>query len=180
MAEPQSGGQGRESLLATLQKKVGPAPLWVWALLGVIALGLFLMHQKSKAKSTTDTQGGNPSNSTADLPDLTAAGYPMPYSGGDVFVNYPQQPTDHTHEGHGGTPLPVINATQPTYTYTVQPGDTLYSIVKNWSSTRGTTSESGIQANMNTIRGFNQAILHGKDVKAGEQIVLPSNPRGYF
>lgn len=98
-----------------LQRRVGPFPIWTWVgLAGAAGFLFYRFRTASKAgggtsgnpgqgtqfsstqtQSGTDTSGGQYSSSyTATgngyLPGyLTTAASPMPYSGGDIYINYP-------------------------------------------------------------------------------------------
>lgn len=76
-------------LVALAKRKVGPAPVWVYLVVGILGLAWWLRSRKAKAKTQEDT-----TNSTGVM-DQFALAYPMPYQS-DVFVNVtgstPQNP----------------------------------------------------------------------------------------
>lgn len=73
-----------------LSTKRAGMPTWVWATAGVAVLSFaFLYYRQKKAgASTAALNTSNGAGTTASIPTGGAA-YPMPYSGGDVFVNTP-------------------------------------------------------------------------------------------
>jgi hypothetical protein len=111
MAEGESEGKGFD-----LTRKVGPFPLWGWGL-GVAAVGFLVISRKTASKAGAGAGSGTPGaggtfsstvshtdpatgeqstytatgdNSSIQSPaQLTWGAGPMPYSGGDVYVNYP-------------------------------------------------------------------------------------------
>ena len=123
MADENEGGGG-----LNLQRKIGPLPLYAWVMIaGGVGLIIFkLMGSKSAtgasggpgagtqfSSSTTSTnpQTGVSTSYTASgdgyLPgQLTFQAGPMPYSGGDIYINTPA-PTNTTTPG--GPPNEVYN-----------------------------------------------------------------------
>lgn len=103
--------------MGTLKGKIGPLPVWVWAVIGTAGLTLFLMRSKGQsgndkaAASATNTDLGTAS-SLADL--FTVAGI-MPYSGGDVYVTQTvNNPATPTTPGGGLTkPQPITKPPAP-------------------------------------------------------------------
>lgn len=79
----------------TLTKKAGPLPVWVWAAGVVGILALYLLHRQSQSAKTPSNAGtsaaANQTNLGSGLPsNLVPTAFPMPYSGGDTFVNVTQ------------------------------------------------------------------------------------------
>lgn len=78
-----------------------------------------------------------------------------------------------------GFPLP---ATQPTSSHTVVAGETMASIVRDWTNAHNNGIAAGAQQindNIRTVYEHNPQ-LHGREVQPGDVIVLPSFDRGYY
>lgn len=91
--------------IALLKRKYGPAPLWVYLLVGVAALAWYL-RSRNKGKDAAEEDTKNDS-----VLDQYALAYPMPYQG-DVTVNVPST-----------APAPTIpDATTPISTGIVKKG----------------------------------------------------------
>lgn len=143
-----------------LTQKKGPLPVWVYALGAFGLTWWYLSRQKAKAaaggsgsqgstgqftssQSTqyTDPKTGQQINTSYSAQGAgyggaltTAYAQPMPYSGGDVYVNYPGQPTqpipvDHDRPPRPPTPPP---SRDPDWGHwaTVRPGDTVQSLTQ--------------------------------------------------
>jgi hypothetical protein len=140
---------------AFLKQRVGPLPVWSYALLSFGIAWWYLSRRKSKSSgtetgspptgqfsSTQSTKYTDPKTGQQIDTSYTAqgAGYggalgpwyaqPMPYSGGDVYVNYPGQPT-----APAPSPTPPSTPTLPRnpdwgHWVTVRPGDTVASLTQ--------------------------------------------------
>lgn len=66
-------------LVAFAKKKVGPAPVWVYLVIGVLGLAWYLRSRKKKTSDSQDATNGG-------VMDQFAMAYPMPYQS-DVFIN---------------------------------------------------------------------------------------------
>jgi hypothetical protein len=143
---------------ALLSQKKGPFPVWVYALGAFGVTWFYLSHQKAKAASGGGATGGTGQFTSSQSTEFTdpktgqkintaysaqGQGYggalttqyaqPMPYSGGDVYVNYPGQPT-------APAPVPTPHPKPPPpppprdpdwgHWATVRPGDTVQSLTK--------------------------------------------------
>lgn len=186
---------------ATLKSKAGPLPVWVWALLGTLALSLFLIRKKSKgadtSKSAADQTNSN-LGSAAELANMFEVAGLMPYQGGDVYINTtetnnpPPSKTKPTPlpwpipPGHkppkpptgGGKPPTTSGPPKPRATYVVKKGDTLSGIAKKY----GTTATALFK--YNTTKGVRPAETIATLKKRGpnliysnEKILIP--PKGY-
>ena len=87
MAEESSGGGG-SSLSGLLKKKMGGVPVYVWTLIGILALAFFLKSRGTKKATTEDTTAGTSGAST--VPNVTPIAGAMPWSA-DVFMNQQKQ-----------------------------------------------------------------------------------------
>lgn len=84
--------------------------------------------------------------------------------------------------GSGSTPPLGGPATQPTTTHTVVAGETMHSIVQEWTAEHNqglTPPPSQVAANMRTIYDYN-SYLHGREVQPGDLIILPAFDAGYY
>jgi len=78
-------------------KRLG-MPTWVWATGGVAVAAFIVLKMRANkaaaAAGTTGTTTGStdPAGNSNGATLTSGAAFPMPYSGGDVFVNYPNQP----------------------------------------------------------------------------------------
>jgi len=188
--------------MATLKSKAGPLPVWAWALLGTIALALFLIRKKSKGADTSGAaadQTNSDLGSAAELANMFEVAGLMPYQGGDVYINTtttenpPPSKTKPTplpwpippgHKPPKPTPTPTptpgngSGAPKPRATYVVKKGDTLTSIAKKY----GTTATALFK--YNTTKGVRPAETIATLKKRGpnliysnEKILIP--PKGY-
>jgi hypothetical protein len=82
-----TGGSG---LGATLSRKLGPMPVWMWFGIGVAVLAWYLIRKKSSSTSTSSTtsatSGTDLTSAQAVANQFATAGL-MPYQGGDVYIN---------------------------------------------------------------------------------------------
>jgi hypothetical protein len=146
---------------AILTQKKGPFPVYVYALLAFGVTWWYLSHQKAKAASQGGGQGGGTGQFTSSQStkytdpktgqqidtsySAQGAGYggalttqyaqPMPYSGGDVYVNIPGQPTAPVVSHHPPPPHHPPAPSPPRdpdwgHWATVRPGDTVASLTK--------------------------------------------------
>lgn len=175
-AAGKTGARG-EKLRATLTRKIGPVPIWVIGLFA-FALAAFYFWRKQSSGSTSTTSGTDLNASGNTLADLYANAGPMPYYGGDTYVNvtvpteidqHKPHPPVATPGGGGGThppiggggggygnPHPGPPAPPPRQqTYSVRSGDSLNSIASQYH----TTWQKLFQANQATIT--NAAKAHG-------------------
>lgn len=78
---------GTESIGNTLTKKAGPAPVWVWGVVGVLALVWYWRRKSSSTSSTAAATGS--AGTTGTLPyEVTTNAGGMPFTtSGDTFVN---------------------------------------------------------------------------------------------
>lgn len=90
-----------------LNKKYGPAPLWVWGLVTAVVGSWYLIRRKNKSasQSAQTTQAAADQTNTnlgsaSQLANLFEVAGLMPYQGGDTYVNV-------TENGTGGTQPPV-------------------------------------------------------------------------
>lgn len=97
--------------VGTLKSKLGPLPVWGWAILGTAALALWI--SRHKGQSAADKAAANQTNTdlgtASSLANFFDVAGIMPYSGGDVYVTQtvnsgPSQPVVNKP---GGGPLPV-------------------------------------------------------------------------
>lgn len=101
-------------------KRMG-MPTWVWATGGVavLAFGVMYYRQKKAGATTataTDTPDGAGADDASSAPTSQAA-FPMPYSGGDVFVNVPSQPQTPVATNSG---IPAAYANRAMGSYVVK------------------------------------------------------------
>lgn len=76
-----------------LSTKRAGVPTWLWVFGGVALLSIgVLYYRQKKAAATATPDTGSGAGTTASIPTGGAA-YPMPYSGGDVYVNTPAPTT---------------------------------------------------------------------------------------
>lgn len=129
---PQGGGIG-----AVLSRRIGPAPVWVYFVVLVLAGVLLLRYRAKKASASTPAL-----NSDANVsPNLTSqSGIYIPYPQ-DTFVNV-QQPGAPGEQGPPGPPGPAAPpppAPLPT-SATAVAGENLYDFAARnggWSVIRG-------------------------------------------
>lgn len=164
-----------------LTRRLGPAPVWGWALVGIIALAILLRWRANKNSASA----GNVNDATnlTDQPGLL-----IPYTS-DVFVNV-QQPgapgaTGATGPaGPAGPPgptgpmgPPAANNPPPrttSITYKVVSGDVLERIAKKY----GVSTSALYNANKSTIEatarqhGFSSS-GNGHWIFPGEKLVIP-------
>lgn len=190
-----------------MRRQAGPMPVWAWtALVAAFIAGLVIF--KRKGPSTPTTQGGSNSpagefssgqsttttdangnqittqyNATGPLTGfpgyLTTQAGPMPYSGGDVYVNYPQNPTpppqQQTTISADANKRTVLNADvfnevgwsdkakQAPWTMTVaQPGETwkditarIYGFASNYSKITDPAAKSRVDSVSEFIKQTN-------------------------
>lgn len=118
----------------TLKKKAGPLPVWAWTLLGIVVFAYYLHRKKSAAAAQAAAAQQPQPNSGANLgsntlSNLVPTAYPMPYSGGDTFVNI----TDTggtTQTPPTKTPTPPGNSQGGKTGYVWAKGDTWDSVGK--------------------------------------------------
>lgn len=142
---------------AFLTQKKGPLPVWAYALLAFGATWWYLSRQKSKSSaagagspsagqftSSQSTKYTDPKTGQQIDTSYTAqgAGYggalgtwnaqPMPYSGGDVYVNIPGQPTQPAPTPVPKPPPAPRPPRDPDWGHwaTVRPGDTVQSLTQ--------------------------------------------------
>lgn len=94
------------SLADTLKEKKGPLPVWAWTGLFVVLLAGFMIYRNKKAAAAAaadSTSGGTGATDlgNTNLSALTPSAFPMPYQGGDVFVNVPNPGQPGTGDGTG-------------------------------------------------------------------------------
>lgn len=82
-------------LITFAKRKVGPAPIWVYLLIGIAGLAWYLRYRKSKQQQQEDTTSGG------GVLDAYMLAYPMPYTS-DNFINV---------TGPGNTPTSSIPTT---------------------------------------------------------------------
>lgn len=82
-----------------LQRKVGPMPVWVWALVGLAAAWLYAKWRGGKQAAATDTTGAGSSESAASAPEFI------------IEENLPTVPV--TVSPGGGTPSGPITTPTP-------------------------------------------------------------------
>lgn len=105
MEEEEGSGGG---IFGLLRRKVGPAPVWVYVLIGVLGLAWYLRSKGSSSSSgTTATSGSSVTASTQNGGAFPSA-YPMNYSS-DVYL----QSSQATGNSNSGT------STGDTWYYTV-------------------------------------------------------------
>jgi hypothetical protein len=85
----------------TLKRRVGPLPMWAWALIFVVVLGMYLSYRKSKAANAAAAaaaqQGVSSTNlGTTPVSNLVQTAQPMPVQLGDTFVSVPQSINTNT------------------------------------------------------------------------------------
>lgn len=91
--KPKGGGGG---LFDTLKSDAGPAPVWVWVLLGTLALAVgFRLMRNRKGTAPKKAAGAQPSAT-----DLSR----MPIKLGDIYITVPPGPPGE--QGPPGEPLP--------------------------------------------------------------------------
>ncbi len=96
-AEDGDRGSSNSGLMALLRRKFGPAPLWVYMLIGVLLLAWVIRRQQQKAAaSKTNPNASDVSKtSAAAVFDQFALAYPMPVSV-DNFINVKTEPANIT------------------------------------------------------------------------------------
>lgn len=140
---PSGGGRKLPDIGAFLKKKTGPLPNAVYVFAAAAILFYIIKRNKQKkaaaattnpstgdqgqfssTTTTTDPKTGTSTSYSATGPStgflntgpalVTGAGN-MPYSGGDVYVNYPGQTTQPGRPGRPGPPGPPGPGGGPTY-----------------------------------------------------------------
>lgn len=182
----------------TLKSKLGPLPVWVWTLLGTIALALVLINRKNKESDTSKAaadQTNSDLGSAAELANMFTVAGLMPYQGGDVYINTtteqnppPSKPKPtplpapvETKPKPPSTPKPPGKPTtppKPAATYKVKKGDTLSGIAKKYGTTwqalfkYNTTKGVRPDSTIATLKKRGPNLLY-----SGETILIP--PKGY-
>lgn len=180
-------------LKGILTRKVGPAPVWVYAGL-LILIGAWWIARRKKAQQSTQSQDSG--TTSGGVLDAFALAYPMPYQS-DTFVTVqnppPSVPVQVTIPERpflpSPTPAPVpapapspIPAPAPppaatNLSYVVQRGDTLWSIATRFLGS-GSRYSAIYQANKSMI----EAVAHqhgfassqgGHWIWPGEKLVIP-------
>jgi hypothetical protein len=181
---------------STLKGKLGPLPIYVWALLGTAALALFLINRKNKAAASgSDQAAADQSNSdlgsAAELANFFNVAGLMPYQGGDVYVNTTQTnnpPPDNTtttpppiqggNPPKGGTiPPPKVTppaTNKPRAIYRVKPGDNLTSIAKKYGISEAELWKYNIDPKVRTASAIKTLKTRGQNlIYSNEAIYIP-------
>jgi LysM repeat protein len=177
---------------STLKGKLGPLPIYVWALLGTAALALFLINRKNKAAASgSDQAAADQSNSdlgsAAELANFFNVAGLMPYQGGDVYVNTTQTnnpPPDNTTttpppvDNHPAPPGQVIpsppKSTKPRAIYRVKPGDNLTSIAKKYDISEAELWKYNIDPKVRTASAIKTLKTRGQNlIYSNEAIYIP-------
>lgn len=78
-------------LMTTLKQKYAGVPVWVWALLGVAFLAIILQRKKTMTQKTATKAAGAQTSTdlttASALANMFTAAQPMPYMGGNTYVN---------------------------------------------------------------------------------------------
>lgn len=161
----------RGGIAGMLTRRVGPLPIWIYAVIGILGLAWYL---RAKAAKNAKTQGAavDASALAAGATGTFPNAQPMNYSS-DIFVNL-TQPGPQGPPGPPGTPPPQ----QTSITYVVQTGDTLFSIAQKTLGSGDRWPE---------ILGANRSILdatarqrgmtssdNGHWIFGGEALVIPA------
>ena len=165
--------------MSTLKQKMGPMPVWVWALLGTAALALVLIRKKSTTNADTTGAAADQTNSNlssaSELANLFNVAGLMPYQGGDVYVNTTSTAASPPTKTTGPVTVPMPKAPAPVATYTVKKGDTMATIAKKYGVTSTTlwkyntfpgVRSPGAAATMKVRQTDNKLI-------PGETVVIP-------
>jgi len=109
-----------ETIGQTASSKVGPLPIWVWAVGGAGIVGgiLYWRNKKAQAAAQQAAQQNTPVasnlNTTTPVSNLTTQAQPMPLQLGDTFVNVPgQQTVAPASSAITGPPLPSAGSLTP-------------------------------------------------------------------
>lgn len=110
-------------MVETLMRKIGPLPVWAWALIFTAVVAWYIRRQQSKqaAQSQQNAQQGVSSNlQCVPVSNMTTAAQPMPIQLGDTFVS--------TGQGGGvsttsGSPVTTVIG-PPTASNSMQPATT--------------------------------------------------------
>jgi len=173
-----------------LTRKLGPAPVWVYAAIAILG-GAWLLRRNAAKKQAAEEQTANSDVTAGGVVDQYAMAYPMPYQS-DVFVNVQNPPAPITINNPGAVvnpptfkaPLPAPNPVAPappprvqSVNYVVQRGDTLWSIAAKILGS-GAKNQVIYQANKATIEAV--ARQHGYSssqsghwIFPGEKLVIP-------
>lgn len=182
----------------TLKSKIGPMPVWVWALLGTIALALFLIKKKKSSSDTSQAaadQTNSDLGSAAELANMFNVAGLMPYQGGDVYINTtttqnppptPGKPTPVTLPG-STSGHPVVNppkgpvnpsSSKPQAIVTVQKNDTISSIAKRYGFTWQEVYKYNTTPGVRTASAIKTLKSRGPNkIYSGEKLYIP--PKGY-
>lgn len=183
----------------TLKQKVGGLPVGLWALLGTIALALYLIRKKSSSSSSDQAaadQTNSDLGSAAELANMFEVAGLMPYQGGDVYINTTttQNPPPSDKKP---TPLPLPTRSTPPSTtttpkpgptspsthkpqaiYTVKKGDTLTSIAKKYGFTAAQVYKYNTTSGVRTASAIATLKKRGPNlIYSNEKIYIP--PKGY-
>lgn len=191
-----------------LKNKTAGLPNGVWILGGVAVVFFFYFKHKQSAAAaasgnpnmpgqqpgqfststtTTNPTTGDQTTYTASGPNssiyspaqLTYSAGPMPYSGGDVYVNYPGQPTAPTP--YNGPPYPPAHATpappghEGSFWLTLPKAMTGDELVNYAYQTGGNLDPTNVANDEARIRQFNPQInwAGGAPVPAGSAVYIP-------
>jgi LysM repeat protein len=168
--------------MSTLKQKMGPMPVWVWALLGTATLALFLIRKKSSSTATDSTssdQSNSDLGSASELANLFNVAGLMPYQGGDVYVNTTTTAQAPPTKTTGGVTVPAPKAPAPSATYTVKSGDTMASIAKKYGFTAATLWKYNTFPGVRSPSAEAAMKVRQSDNKLvpGETVVIP--PKGW-
>jgi len=170
-----------------LTRKIGPAPTWVYGLIGVLGLAWWIKRRQATTKPPEDNANDNITQGGA--LDAFSMAYPMPYSS-DIFVNVQNPPPSVPVTINNPTPVAVTPPSVPapvatpapppkvsSVTYTVQKGDTLWGIAQRFFGS-GTQYGTIYNANKSLIEAV--ARQHGYSssgsghwIWPGEKLVIP-------
>jgi LysM repeat protein len=183
-----------DDFFSTLKGKLGPLPIYVWALLGTAGLALFLINRKNKAAATDSTtaaadQSNSDLGSAAELANFFNVAGLMPYQGGDVYVNTTQTnnpPPDNTTtpppvDSHPTPPGQVIPppkvtapSTKPRAIYRVKPGENLTEIAKKYGISEAELWKYNIDPKVRTASAIKTLKSRGQNlIYSNEAIYIP-------
>jgi nucleoid-associated protein YgaU len=103
-----------EGMADTLKQKVGPLPLWTWAVIGTGAVSFYL-YRKNKANAAAQQQAPSTDQSNlgnVPISNLSTSAQPMPIQMGDTFVNV-SQPPDADNPGPAPGQPPGVKTPTP-------------------------------------------------------------------
>lgn len=125
------------SIADTLTRRLGPAPVWVWAGVGIAALvgyEVYRKRQQSNNQNNTTTSADSSNLGTTPVSNLTTQAQPMPIQMGDTFVSTTvnNQPDDGSTPpsapGQPATPPPPVTTPPKTTTQGPYPPGNYYKL----------------------------------------------------